>query len=74
MIPRRDLRLVSTPPKLKAGLWPALAPPVMPAETDERIRAQSILSGPLIGACPTLSLDQARDVLRWATGFRSKQA
>ncbi len=48
-------------------LWPPLSEPVMPAETDARIRAQSILSGPLIGACPPLSLDQARDVLRWNT-------
>lgn len=38
------------------------------ADTDDtalRMRAQSILSGPLLGQCPPLTTDQARDVLAW---------
>jgi hypothetical protein len=50
----------------KPGTWGVLAEPVNPLETQLRMRAQSILSGPLIGACPTLTLSQARDVLAWA--------
>lgn len=35
------------------------------AETALRVRAQSLLSGPPIGQCPPLSIEQARDVLAW---------
>jgi hypothetical protein len=52
--------------KPKPGAWSMLAPPVDPLETTIRARAQSLLSGGLIGQCPPLTLDQARDVLRWA--------
>lgn len=46
--------------------WPSqLAAPVDPADTQAIMRAQSILSGALIGQCPPLTLDQARDVLAW---------
>lgn len=45
--------------------WGALAAPVLPEETQLRMRAQSILSGGEIGQCPPLTLDQARDVLAW---------
>lgn len=45
--------------------WGTLAPPVFPVETQIIQRAQSILSGPPIGACPPLTLEQALDVLRW---------
>ncbi len=51
--------------------WSPLSAPVMPAETDTRIRAQSILCGIVYRdgrtSAPPLSLDQARDVLRWNT-------
>ena len=57
--------ILSLPKKPAPGIWGPLAAPVDPTETDIRARAQSILSGPLIGACPTLTLDQAQDVLRW---------
>lgn len=35
------------------------------ADTALRMRAQSILSGALIGQCPPLTSDQAADVLAW---------
>ena len=35
------------------------------AESGLCVRAQSILSGPLLGQCPPLTLAQARDVLAW---------
>ncbi|MFK2876935.1 hypothetical protein [Rhodanobacter hydrolyticus] len=46
--------------------WGRLSAPVDPEETRQRYLAQSLLSGPEIGQCPPLSLDQALDVLRWA--------
>ena len=47
------------------GKWESLSAPVDPQETQIRIRAQSILSGPELGVCPTLTIEQARDVLAW---------
>lgn len=63
----RRLRLLPklAPPQRKRGEWGPLSEPVIPSETDERMRAQSILSGPPVGQCPPLTLAQARDVLRW---------
>lgn len=46
--------------------WPLLPAAVDPRETRTIMRAQSILSGPLIGACPPLTAEQAADVLKWA--------
>lgn len=65
---RRLLRMVpmaAKPLPPAPGVWGRLSTPVDPGETQTCIRAQSILSGPLIGACPPLSIDQARDVLAW---------
>jgi hypothetical protein len=45
--------------------WGELSAPVDPEETRTCMRAQSILSGPLIGQCPPLPIDQARDVIAW---------
>ena len=70
---RKLLRLVK--PKtatthLRYGEGPVerMAAPVHASDTMIIQRAQSILSGPLIGACPPITVDQARDVLRWHTG------
>lgn len=65
--PRTTLRLVDTtqPRPAVAKTWGPLAAPVDPLETQTRIRAQSILSGPLLGACPPLTLAQAHDVMAW---------
>jgi hypothetical protein len=52
-------------PATKPRVWGPLAAPVDPLETQLRARAQSILSGPLIGQCPPLSIEQARDVVAW---------
>lgn len=46
--------------------WPLLPGAVDPSHTLRISRAQSILSGPLIGACPPLTIEQANDVLKWA--------
>lgn len=46
--------------------WPPLAAPVLVNETQAIMRAQSLLSGTIIGACPPLTYSQARDVLKWA--------
>ena len=46
--------------------WGHLSAPVDPEETRLRYLAQSVLSGPEVGQCPPLTLDQALDVLRWA--------
>lgn len=72
----RRLRAVPTPaptpaPSRKPAaytVWPNDLPPsVDPMETHLRMQAQSILSGSIIGggACPTLTLAQARDVMNW---------
>lgn len=45
--------------------WSELPAPIFPDETDLRMRAQSILSGPDLGQCPPLTLEQARDVIAW---------
>ena len=57
----------SIPLAVRGGRWPAdLGKPIDPQETQDRIRAQSILTGSLIGGvCPTLTIEQARDVLAW---------
>jgi hypothetical protein len=73
---RRKLRVVThlsghnefipVEPHARSLVWPNnLSAPVDPMETHDRMRAQSILSGPIIGQCPPLTLEQARDVLRW---------
>lgn len=46
--------------------WGRLSKPIDPEETRLRYLAQSVLSGPELGVCPTLSLSEAMDVLRWA--------
>ena len=49
--------------------WPSeLQTPTDPMDNVLRYRAQSILSGSLLGgtACPPLTTEQAADVLRWA--------
>ena len=57
------------PPRVeRGGPWGMLPEPVLPGETQIIQRAQSLLSGPLIGACPPLTLQQAQDVLRWYKG------
>ena len=45
--------------------WGELSAPVNPDETLLCMRAQSALYGPLIGQCPPLEVEQARDVLAW---------
>jgi len=52
---------------MNAALWPCdLGRPVDPIENTIRARAQSILTGPLIGGvCPVLSIEQARTVIAW---------
>lgn len=62
----RILRRLIPDPIRPAKPWPLLAAAVRPNETQAIMRAQSILSGPLIGACPPLTIEQAHDVLRWA--------
>ena len=65
--PHAVLRLVKQrAPASKPGTWGTLAPPVDPLETVERARAQSLMSPtPKGGACPPLTLAQARDILAW---------
>lgn len=63
---RLKFKLIKSAPKPKPGAWTMLPPPVCALETRDIMRAQSILSGPLLGQCPPLSLEQARDVLAWA--------
>jgi hypothetical protein len=46
--------------------WGPLSAPIDPEETRLREQAQSILTGPELGVCPPLTLDQALDVLRWS--------
>jgi len=48
--------------------WGQLAAPIFPDETMAIMRAQSILSGPDLGQCPPLTIEQARDVLAWHKG------
>ncbi len=52
--------------------WTALPEPVLPLDTMARMRAQSLLAGLRYRDGSTnpnaLTLDQAHDVLRWATG------
>lgn len=52
--------------------WTPLSEPVLPLDTMARIRAQSLLTGLRYRDGSTnpnaLTLDQAHDVLRWATG------
>ena len=62
--------------------WPLLPAAIDPYETMAIQRAQSLLTGPTLaigrgvdehgnkeptGSCPPLTIDQARDVLRWAS-------
>lgn len=46
--------------------WGELSAPINPDDTRLMYMAQSILTGPDIGVCPPLTLEQAHDVLRWA--------
>ena len=66
--PHAVLRLIRKAP---AKRWPTLSEPVFPAETDARMRALSLLTGVEFADGTrhpdTLTLDQAQDVLRWAT-------
>jgi len=45
--------------------WPDLPPPIFPADTLLCMRAQSMLSGPVLGEVHDLTPDQARDVIAW---------
>lgn len=45
--------------------WTPLSAPVDPADTMLCMRAQSALSGPELGQCPPLTVDQARCVMAW---------
>lgn len=69
--PHAVLRLVRGIAKKPLPKWTALSEPVLPLETDQRIRAQSLLTGLRYrdGSTnpDTLTLAQAQDVLRWAT-------
>ncbi len=60
---------LAAPPKAKPGAWPMLSEPVLPNDTDTRIRAQSILTWIRYRdgstQCPPLTLAQARDVISW---------
>ena len=61
-------RPVAPPQRYGEAPIERLAAPVHMADNMLIQRAQSILSGPIIGACPPLTVEQARDVLRWHTG------
>jgi hypothetical protein len=64
--PHALVRLVRPAPPRPPGAWGPLAAPVDPLETVDRARAQSLMSPtPKGGACPPLTLAQARDVLAW---------
>jgi hypothetical protein len=54
--------------------WGPLTPPVNPEDTRLRYLAQSVLTGPELGVCPPLTLDQAIDVLRWAGRLPTEDA
>ena len=46
--------------------WPNNLPqPVDPLDNTIMARAQSILTGALIGVCPLLTVEQSRDVIAW---------
>lgn len=67
----RKFGVVLTLRRKKPGAWPALAAPVRVIETQARIRAQSLLcdGSKFLDEStqpPTLTLDQALTVLRWA--------
>lgn len=66
------VRAMKRPTMLRTSAkWPALAAPIYPEDTDQRIRAQSLLAGIAYRDGSTnpdsLTLAQAQDVLRWAT-------
>lgn len=64
----RLLKSVKSQPA-RPGTWGRLSSPVDWEETQARSRAQSILCGVQFrdgsSQCPPLTLEQARDVLRW---------
>jgi hypothetical protein len=63
----RTLRRLIPEPVRPSKPWPLLPGATRPEETQVRMRAQSLLTGELIGgACPPLTYEQACDVLRWA--------
>ena len=67
---RRPARLhlvtATLPAAVSDGIWGPLAAPVDPLETVARARAQSLMTPtPRGGACPSLTIEQARDVLAW---------
>lgn len=65
--PPRPMRVIAKKP----AKWMALSAPVLPLETDQRMRAQSLLTGLRFRdgsrSPDLLTIDQAQDVLRWAT-------
>ena len=64
---RLRVSLLRPKPDPKVGAWSPLSAPVDGLENFVIARAQSLMSPtPKGGACPPLTLDQARDVLRWA--------
>lgn len=70
MKPRTERKFGVVLSMRKRGAWPALAEPVRVDETQDRMRAQSILCGMKYRdgstQADTLTIEQARDVLRWA--------
>ncbi|MCP1376000.1 hypothetical protein [Dyella lutea] len=46
--------------------WGELSAPINPEDTRLMYLAQSVLTGPDLGVCPPLTLEQSIDVLRWA--------
>lgn len=54
------------PPRKQPGPWPMLSESVDALDNFRLARAQSLLTPtPKGGACPALTVEQARDVLRW---------
>jgi hypothetical protein len=53
------------PRKPYGGKWTPLSAPIDPLDTVLISRAQSILSGPELGTCPPLTVEQAKDVIAW---------
>lgn len=69
----RRLRVVRThKPVRKPGTWGPLAEPVDPIDNLNRYRTQSLLCGFVYRDGKTnpdtITIDQARDVLRWFNG------
>jgi hypothetical protein len=54
--------------------WGELSAPINAGDTRLMYLAQSVLTGPDLGVCPPLTLDQALDVLRWAGRLPTEDA